>query len=722
MAEVQAAPRASPFAGTHDLAQTNDQDISKSRKIFRRITTKLRLPLAAHIPSPPSLPRIAPPPQAVNSFASKENRDAALRARGLLPPLRPNPDLSVQEAHQDRRFSVVLPVEENEDEVTAAKRIKEEWEARNRSPVSSPRAGSRTEPDMTRTRLNAFKFGGVSASASAPSLVVTDPLAVCEASARLQLSPVEEVTTPPLPSSSSVKSPASRSPSMRSNFSRASRPGPLDAPRKRSMPNLRPSPTTPLPPLPVDPEVSLALSVPLPPSPSPPILPASLEAHLVPLPPSPVPASLDSPSDTYDAYSIPLPPSPALVPSIPSPPNSVIPDTSGEETPKADIARQTRNPLEISASAFSPSSSPSLGTNDTLTPPRLLAPPSPTALSIGEASEETPSVSNASFTTPSLCVDNASQVNTISTFASTSESSSPGALRATLKVRPPEHAIPVILESPVEEAIVPSIVAGDEADAQHVIEPEKDASAAHMRRREPRNRSTTDPGVLNTAAVHAKRKSLGFFRRADGNVTDASSIASEASDGLSVGSNSKAQAQAKKRTSVSAAIKKGFRRSVIGNLTRSNKAAKGFDASHLPPSPTLPGAFGTQGPASPVLGADAATEHGEKAAGGAHAAAQASSLPANRSVPSLLAGRNPRRGATMPTPPPPPARGRLQMPLRVGVNAQESARRMSLSPPEPTSPRLALAPTMHNRASILIETNKIEDEESQRLSELAFLV
>lgn len=46
---------------------------------------------------------------------------------------------------------------------------------------------------------------------------------------------------------------------------------------------------------------------------------------------------------------------------------------------------------------------------------------------------------------------------------------------------------------------------------------------------------------------------------------------------------------------------------------------------------------------------------------------------------------------------------------------------LSTSSSQPSSPRMAVSPTIHNRGSILFETKGIEDAESRRLSELAFL-
>ena len=46
---------------------------------------------------------------------------------------------------------------------------------------------------------------------------------------------------------------------------------------------------------------------------------------------------------------------------------------------------------------------------------------------------------------------------------------------------------------------------------------------------------------------------------------------------------------------------------------------------------------------------------------------------------------------------------------------------MPAARPRPRAQRQALSPTMHNRASIIVCAGAIEDEESRRLSEAAFL-
>lgn len=93
------------------------------------------------------------PPAAASAF-SKEHREAALRERGLLPPL-PVKDLSQLEREQDSFIPVVSlpPLDEApkdaEGGASAADLIKKQWEAKNVD-----------EDTMQRQRLQTFKFGG----------------------------------------------------------------------------------------------------------------------------------------------------------------------------------------------------------------------------------------------------------------------------------------------------------------------------------------------------------------------------------------------------------------------------------------------------------------------------------------------------------------------------------------------------------------------------------
>lgn len=150
--------------------------------MLKFLTPKIRLTIPVlHLSSPPSptspsgnntttlfAPR-APTP--LDSQSAKEKRHAALRERGLLPPLQ-NKDLSRQELEEDKRLPIAAPVEKTAvtitsstgiEMVSAADLIKMEWEAKNRS-----------GKDDERERFKSFKFGAslplLEFEASRPSL------------------------------------------------------------------------------------------------------------------------------------------------------------------------------------------------------------------------------------------------------------------------------------------------------------------------------------------------------------------------------------------------------------------------------------------------------------------------------------------------------------------------------------------------------------------------
>jgi len=239
-----------------------------------------------------------------------------------------------------------------------------------------------------------------------------------------------------------------------------------------------------------------------------------------------------------------------------------------------------------------------------------------------------------------------------------------------------------------------------------------------------------------------------------------------------------------------------LRRSVVGTLTRRGKSPgpapksgsekqegkndKGFDASHLPPSPSLPVAFraqqaqaqvqaaqanmassvsspagfatsnsGVQGglevvgeeevlqspqspvsdsdgiPGSPVANTDEfgrpSTEHSPEVQrgrtltvrGGGDGKPKVSSLSSSLSTKIKTTGvglRNPSQNSG----------GGV---TRAEGMARQSSRgtQGSGGGGEPATPRVAVSPTMHSRGSILFQTNGIEDEESRRVTEVAFL-
>ncbi|KAE9405180.1 hypothetical protein BT96DRAFT_935147 [Gymnopus androsaceus JB14] len=185
-------------------------------------------------------------------------REAALRERGLLPAR----DMSALEREQDARISPIFPVPEmSTDGLSAADRIKREWEAKIQSD------DSRADGEKS----------------SSPTLEVADQLTAPEPTKPLflDLGTVHEVATP-LPSPS-LQSPSLRNSSSRSNLALA-----------------KPPPTCDLPPTPVDAEF-----VPLPPSPfaeTSSIRSLEISPRVIPLPPSPSPPSSPRTAESTDSH------------------------------------------------------------------------------------------------------------------------------------------------------------------------------------------------------------------------------------------------------------------------------------------------------------------------------------------------------------------------------------------------------------------------------------
>ncbi|CAA7266860.1 unnamed protein product [Cyclocybe aegerita] len=226
-----------------------DPPRTKPRTGLIRMFTKLK-PRSSPSTSPsPSRGRGArsparPPPSPNANAAMKEQREAALRARGLLPPLRPNKDLSQQEAEQDAHIPVValpsLPYGQRGESASessheggnvnvvvqesAADMIKREWEARNKS--------------LERERMSKFRFGG-----SAPSSPAPDAVGFPMSSAP-STSPSPENAPRPLPPPPSIPLP---SPPTSSLPTPPLSPVFHTAPTSPLSPSLRPLPLAPAP-------------------------------------------------------------------------------------------------------------------------------------------------------------------------------------------------------------------------------------------------------------------------------------------------------------------------------------------------------------------------------------------------------------------------------------------------------------------------------------------
>ena len=504
---------------------------------------------------------IPPIPSGPNAF-SKGTREAALRERGLLPPLKSNKDLSAQEKEQDRAIPILLSRDDlhtsaEAEAYSAAALIKKEWEAKNRS----------LEPTQLR-KMNSFKFGGASSTPDSPVL----PTEFSTESADLMVPDIP--TREPLPFPPSTV--------------------PISTPDSR--------PVTPL--LEITPEIA---------------------AFLYPLAPSPV--SLSTPKFELSSR----PPSPTSVPLPRSPSSRSAFDTaslgsaSGERTPGPLDFRTSSTPPVI---ALTPcvASFPDLA---------VLADDITSSLQkrtdlFAALDEE----ASSSAQTPSL--DSNSESHTTTTDSRTSESveiSGKGRLNG-LKIKTHEGSnIPIIVESPIEDSFLEERYVVPESSCTTFDGP----PTAPVSGNEPRV-SVNTPRI--TRRGHTDPTNGNLDRKKSMIMNPFKLGTSSSHEDHSTTPSGERQRRLSLRASLS-----NMRRSVVGTLSRkpilaeNSGRGKMFDASHLPPSPTL------RSPTAPGF----VTEDGESSA---------------------------RRG---------------------------------------------VSPIVYSRGHILMETNRIEDEESRRMTEMAFL-
>ena len=332
-------------------------------------------------------------PAPASDLASKANREAALRARGLLPPLKPNKDLSRLEQEQDQELPVinlgdetVIAFEGNSTRTTtAANLVKQEWEAKNRP----------SDPDPSPSRMKTFKFGGL--PSPAPSI-------------REQAAPSTE---PDTVVEGDDLSPSSTESQQADEHAATS---PVDVPSD-SPPRNKLAP----PPLVFDCHAIVANDYLL--SPQSPTTPYENDPHLIPLPPSPLP-------------------SPQILPAA-SPTRLVGSEHVQISAPSSPLPA----PLDL----------PSTPRSLTSTPPVISLSPPPSATTDLSHTESLPfmrprffSESESSDTAPSL--DNSSQTMTVSSLSTSESLPSTGKAKInTLKVKVHGYSIPMIIESPVEE-------------------------------------------------------------------------------------------------------------------------------------------------------------------------------------------------------------------------------------------------------------------------------
>ncbi|KAJ7145128.1 hypothetical protein C8R43DRAFT_1012913 [Mycena crocata] len=434
------------------------QSPTKSRTIFRKLTTKFNRNRSTS-PSrrrSPTTPNNNNTTTASRELAAREARNAALRERGLLPPL----PLSVQEHQQDMRIAIVASPEPGEQSgldrrPTAANRIKEEWEAKNRE------------------RLSEFRFGGNSPAAS--PMEENFPAHGLEA--------VKEVDTPlpsPLPSPDTQELPsesvqeadmepkAPRAPPPTLNLSRGQH---LSPPLMQAWSDTPPDPYL----------------LPLPPSPGPRSAPDNNYAALI---------SAFSTTPPSDAQFTPISPSFLPLPPSPSISSATCPSIalSGTETPRVLGDATPRMPTSPTAASMDESS---------------LSPPRSSSIPRLEGSE-----SESSLNVPSLLLDSESQttVSTSDSFGSFGRMRNvPLASKVRNSTIEPQahHAISVIVESPSEERDGPILTSSP-------VDDKPLAKTLPVVVDEPPRRRGTEPPPPAAAAKADRRKSLNVFKRNKG--------------------------------------------------------------------------------------------------------------------------------------------------------------------------------------------------------------
>lgn len=123
----------------NDRPGSTTSDQKEASGLFKKLASKLISPAARQLnttPTPPtrgSTIRGKSAPPLANDFTSKEQREAALRERGLIAT--PKKDLSQVEQDLDRKYAKITPVPRDQTtrggQQSAAERIRQEWKAKN---------------------------------------------------------------------------------------------------------------------------------------------------------------------------------------------------------------------------------------------------------------------------------------------------------------------------------------------------------------------------------------------------------------------------------------------------------------------------------------------------------------------------------------------------------------------------------------------------------------
>lgn len=123
------------------LSSKTVSDQKDTAGLFKKLASKLKSPAMGQLnttsTTPPATPavRVKSGPPLTNDFTSKEQREAALRERGLIAA--PKKDLSQLEQDLDRRYTKTTPAPRDQTtkagQPSAAEKIIQEWKAKNQA-------------------------------------------------------------------------------------------------------------------------------------------------------------------------------------------------------------------------------------------------------------------------------------------------------------------------------------------------------------------------------------------------------------------------------------------------------------------------------------------------------------------------------------------------------------------------------------------------------------
>ena len=120
------------------LSSNTAPDRKETYGLFKKLASKLKSPAAAQLNATPTrtatkVTRVKNAPPLTNDFTCKEQREAALRARGLIAA--PKKDLSEVEQDLDQRYAKTKAVPQEQTikdgQPSAAEKIMQEWKAKN---------------------------------------------------------------------------------------------------------------------------------------------------------------------------------------------------------------------------------------------------------------------------------------------------------------------------------------------------------------------------------------------------------------------------------------------------------------------------------------------------------------------------------------------------------------------------------------------------------------